>query len=291
MATRNTVSVGGPKGAGKTLFIEALLRSTRRMAAVARLRTDSRRRQMQETRPDDDRELARYRAAGAETAMLLRMPSIEYGLHDTAFVWDTGLAESFADFFVVEGERPLWSADLAVYIARHVAGKALLQRRTTGGPEQYRAHLESVEELERQIEDPESLPELVEVITDSLSVPKDRITIEQINALRIPMRAWLKAYRAAGPTKEPKEWWAISPEYEGIEAAGVVIVNVDNEGEREAAERLVQDVHGLRVDRNVFDDVIGWRGTRHKITALVANLAEPSDPGLKKALSRVRRSI
>lgn len=35
----------------------------------------------------------------------------------------------------------------------------------------------------------------------------------------------------------------------------------------------------------------GLSSTRHKITALGANLAEPNDPGLKKTLGRVRRSI
>ena len=67
--------------------------------------------------------------------------------------------------------------------------------------------------------------------------------------------------------------------------------NVRRATEREAAERLVADVVRLREDGALFKDIIGLRGSRTPITAVVANLADPDDPGRKKALARVRRAL
>ena len=47
----------------------------------------------------------------------------------------------------------------------------------------------------------------------------------------------------------------------------------------------------LRKDDAVFTDVIRPRGNRVPITAVVANLTQPTDPGTKKALTRIRRVI
>jgi hypothetical protein len=41
----------------------------------------------------------------------------------------------------------------------------------------------------------------------------------------------------------------------------------------------------------VFKDVLGFRGSKLPVTAIVARLAEPKDPGRKKAVARVRRTI
>jgi hypothetical protein len=41
----------------------------------------------------------------------------------------------------------------------------------------------------------------------------------------------------------------------------------------------------------VFDDVLGWRGSRVPVTAVVADLAHARDAGTRKALARVSRSV
>jgi hypothetical protein len=50
-------------------------------------------------------------------------------------------------------------------------------------------------------------------------------------------------------------------------------------------------VRRLRADRAVFDDVLGWRGSRVPITAVVADLANARDAGTRKVVARVKRSV
>jgi hypothetical protein len=52
---------------------------------------------------------------------------------------------------------------------------------------------------------------------------------------------------------------------------------------QQRAHGLLEDVRRLRADQAVFDDVLGWRGSRVPITAVVADLADARQPG------RVRR--
>jgi sugar phosphate isomerase/epimerase len=68
------------------------------------------------------------------------------------------------------------------------------------------------------------------------------------------------------------------------------VVNIHTEAERPRAEQLVSDVGRLRKDARLFRDILGPRGTRVPVTAVVANLADPSDRGRRKALGRVRRA-
>jgi len=47
----------------------------------------------------------------------------------------------------------------------------------------------------------------------------------------------------------------------------------------------------VRKEPALFDDILGRRGTKIPITAVVANLRDPKDAGLKKALARVGRAV
>jgi hypothetical protein len=60
------------------------------------------------------------------------------------------------------------------------------------------------------------------------------------------------------------------------------VANIRHQGERSAAERLVADVGRLRKEKELFNDVLGFRGSRTAITAVVANLADPDDPRAKE---------
>jgi hypothetical protein len=79
--------------------------------------------------------------------------------------------------------------------------------------------------------------------------------------------------------------------YRGIERAQLVVVNIRDHTEKDKGEALLAEVARLRKDDAVFTDVMGPRGNRVPITAVVANLAQPTDPGTKKALARIRRVI
>jgi sugar phosphate isomerase/epimerase len=47
----------------------------------------------------------------------------------------------------------------------------------------------------------------------------------------------------------------------------------------------------LRKDKELVADILGTRGNRIPVTAVVADLADPNDPGWKKAIARTRRAI
>lgn len=70
-----------------------------------------------------------------------------------------------------------------------------------------------------------------------------------------------------------------------------MVVNSRHGGNRRAAEALVADVVRLRKDKELAADILGIRGNRLSVTAVVADLADPNDPGRKKAIARTRRAI
>jgi hypothetical protein len=69
------------------------------------------------------------------------------------------------------------------------------------------------------------------------------------------------------------------------------VLNTAEDAGRERAQGLLEDVRRLRADRAVFDDVLGWRGSRVPITVVAADLADPRHAGTRKAVARVKRSI
>jgi NAD(P)-dependent dehydrogenase (short-subunit alcohol dehydrogenase family) len=93
-----------------------------------------------------------------------------------------------------------------------------------------------------------------------------------------------------GPPPVATEHWALAAGYEGIERAQLVVINVRSEDERVVAQILIEDVVRLRKDEAVFRDIIGHRGYKLPVTAVVADLSDPKDPGLKKAVARVKRA-
>ena len=87
------------------------------------------------------------------------------------------------------------------------------------------------------------------------------------------------------PPPKPADRWAVSERFRGIERAGLVVVNIRDEADRAEAQQVVDDVHRLRRDDVLFKDILGWRGHRLPVTALVANLADPRDAGRRKAVA------
>ena len=92
------------------------------------------------------------------------------------------------------------------------------------------------------------------------------------------------------PAPPPTRRWTIAKGYAGIERAQLVVVNVRTRSERERAGPLLTEITRLRKDEEIYRDVIGLGGHRLPITAVLADLSDPKDAGLKKALSRVKRA-
>jgi hypothetical protein len=95
------------------------------------------------------------------------------------------------------------------------------------------------------------------------------------------------AERAAPPGTTTS--WSLAKTHEGIERAGLVIVNVREDRERLEAERMLIEIARIRASEEVRTAVLGRLAHRTPVTALIANLAEPKDPGTKKALARIKR--
>jgi molybdopterin-guanine dinucleotide biosynthesis protein len=282
---RALIRVAGPRGAGKTTFIERVLEGAGEWILAARCVRDDSLRALRETAPKAHPELRRYRKAGATGAAFLTFPERDVG-SEAFFV--TRLMEDCSKAVLLEGDKLLEFVDLAVFVAAPPsAGGSLLVRRKRDRAKEERAKADAMERLLRE-------PDGVAVLLDRMiGAPMADIARKHPGLLeetRDKMLAGIALARKA-PAPAPTEHWAIAGGYEGIERAQLVVINVRSAAQRERGESLLAGVHRIRRDRAVFDDVLGFRGTKIPITAVVADLADGNDAGTKKALARVRRVL
>jgi hypothetical protein len=87
---------------------------------------------------------------------------------------------------------------------------------------------------------------------------------------------------AADHRPGPVEHWAVSERFQGIQRAGLFVINVRDPAERPADEQLLVDLARLRMDDALFKDILGGHGNRLPITAVVANMVDAGDAGRKK---------
>lgn len=83
MRQRGFVHVGGPGGAGKTKFVEAVLEDNGGVILAGRCVCDDSLTRTRETTPKRDPELRRYRGAGASGVAIFNFP--RSGGHDAFF--------------------------------------------------------------------------------------------------------------------------------------------------------------------------------------------------------------
>lgn len=285
MRERALIHVAGPKGAGKTTFIERVLDGAGEWVLAARCVRDDSLRESRETAPKAHPELRRYRQAGATGAALFAFPEGDIG-SDAFFV--TRLMEDYSKAVLLEGDKPLGFVDLAVFVAAPppAEGSLLVRRKRDRAKEKH----SKADAMERLLREPDGVAELLGQMIGGPMADFARKNSRLIEETRDKMLAGIALARKA-PAPEPTEHWAIADGYEGIEHAQLVVVNVRSAAQRERGESLLACVHRIRRDRAVFDDVLGFRGTKIPITAVVADLADGDDAGSKKALARVRRAI
>lgn len=282
MRERALIHVAGPAGAGKTTFVERLLGAEISLALCVRAERDPKLRNVQESAPKSHAELRRYRTAGASDVALYRFPGPDWEAFYTSRVM-----EEYSEAVFIEGDLPVDDVDLSVFVAPPLpAGRSLLRRVVRDHREERRA---SIQQLERALEEPDTM---LRLLGAGLSEPllAMAITNPKVQAdLRRGLKQKLSAMRHTPPSP-PTEHWSLADGYAGLAHAQLVVVNVRGEAERMAAAALVEDVGRLRKDEAVFDDVLGYRGSKVPVTAVVADLSNPKDPGLKKAIARVRRT-
>jgi hypothetical protein len=282
---RALIHIAGPEGAGKTTFAEAILCSTDGFVLAARCRRNDSLRRSRESNPKAHRELERYREAGASGTALFEFPQSEA---ETDAFFETDLMNDYSQAVLLEGDDPLGFVDLAVFVAPPMSrGESLLVRRSRDRAQEERAKADAMERLLRE---PDGVAELLGQMVGAPIAELARKSPKLMEDTRARLLGGIAELRKATPPR-PTEHWAITDGYEGIERAQLVVINVRDDGGRERGERLVAEVHRIRKDAAVLDDVLGHRGNKIPITAVVANVMDRNDAGTKKALSRVRRAI
>lgn len=285
MIERALVHVAGPPGSGKTAFIEAMLETADELILAARCARDDALREARETAPKNHPELRRYRDAGASDVALFAFPEEDIG--SDAF-YMTDLMMNYSKAVVLEGDNPLGFVDLAVFVAPAPrTGEALFVRRTRDRAAEKRANADS---MERLLHEPDGVAELLGRMVGGPIAEFTRTRPGLLEETRTQLLAGIVAARKARPPKTV-QYWAIAERFAGIEQAQLVVVNARDERERKAGEQIVSDLVRLRKDENLFNDILGFRGSRTPITAVVANLTDPNDRGRKKALARARRAL
>jgi hypothetical protein len=280
MIERAFVHVGGPPGSGKTTFIEAMLAGADALTLAARCLRDDALAQARESAPRTHPELRRYQQAGAAGAAVYTFSGQQ---SDTDDFFMTNLMMDYSQAVVLEGDCPLGYVDLSVFVAPAPARtEQLFVRRTrrqspdgaAGGAAQHRLLSEP--------------GDLVEALAWIGGEPLAELARNN-SALVDKMRAILSEMGAEPTSASPrgsKKHWRVADGY-----AGLVVVNSRHGGNRRAAEALVADVVRLRKDKELAADILGTKGNRIPVTAVVADLADPNDPGRKKAVARTRRAI
>lgn len=197
-------------------------------------------------------DLARYQSAGAVDCGLYRFsrPSL-----DDFFESDM-LQDSYSQLVLMEGPRPIPQVDFAVFVAPSSAHPLL--RKAPADPAR-----------RQQID----LANLTERLGSAKILEEVR---QQLDTGRFPSTR--------------RQEWVLSPIYEGIQRAQLVLVNIHQESERGQAEKLLEELTRLRKDPEVFQDVMGLLRNKLPITGVVANLSAPQDAGLKKAIARLKRA-
>lgn len=283
MRRRAIIHVAGPEGAGKTTFIEAVLHRVDPPVLVARCCRDDRLAEPNETSPRTEPELRRYLDAGAEGVALFTFPEAATSTDD---FFMTDLMAGYSRAVVLEGDSPLSCVDLSVFVAPapHPRERLFVRRSTSRA-----GRRKQLAELKQRLGEPAAFVELMGRLVGEPLASMLRTQPELVEAARAEMLEKLgqTGDSPAPPTKRP----AVSERYVGIERAQLAIVNVRGEDERRRADGLLSDLVKLRQDKELFSDILGYRGNRVPITAVAANLDDPADPGVKKAIAKVRRVV
>jgi hypothetical protein len=283
--SRVIIHVDGPPGAGKTTFVERLLGALDGWVLAVRCRRSESLRQARESSSARDPEVRRYRAAGASDAGRFTFPAAQDSADD---FFTSRLLTDVSDVVVIEGDSPLGDADLRVFVAPPpAAGQTLLVRQRRDHAAQLRARAAA---MERLLGEPDGAARLLEQLVGGPVVAFARERPELLEQARVGLLAGIGKIGTA-PPPAPTEHWAVAVGYTGIEYAQLVVVNACQDAGRRRAHSLLEDVRRLRADQAVFDDVLGWRGSRVPITAVVADLADARHAGTRKAVARVKRTV
>lgn len=285
MIHRPFIRVTGPAGAGKTSLVEHLLRDRPGMLLAARCTRDDKLREPRESAPRRHAELRRYRKAGAAAVAEYRFPKRRA---DAETFYYSKLMEEYSEGVVLEGDQPLEHVDLNVFVAPAPSARQSLLHRVKSTRASAGRYDPAV--IRAQLKTAAGTREFVAATLGETPAALLLADPAQAEKFRLAILSTLGGSRSTA-SKSATERWAIAPGYEGIERAQMVVINVRADAQRAGADRFLAELVRLRKDAAVFSDVLGAHGSRTPITAVIADLAAASDPGLKKAMARVRRLL
>ncbi len=267
MIERGYIHVAGPEGSGKTTLVEAILGAFDGPATTVRCRRDDDLDESVEPAPARDAELRRYREAGASGAARFAFPAEE---DDGDGFFCSHVMSDYSKAVLIEGDCPVEYVDLEVFVAPPLpAGSALLRRTKRRTPAVAASALEEI-----------------------LLAVGGRPASAAFGGSRA-REAMGRAAAIYGESFGAKRaaHWALAPTHQGLERAGLVVVNVRAREDRDAAERMLEEIARIRSDDAVRTAVLGRFAHRTKVTAAVADLSDPKDSGTKKALTRIKRAL
>lgn len=295
MRRRALIHIGGPASSGKTLFIEKLLGAQLGITNCARARLDPGLKKARESATARDADLQRYQKAGASRAAVYHFPG-----RDADAFFTTDIMEYYSEVVLVEGDDPSGLFNLTVFVVKPLPqGESLLRRVAYDPLEARRAAREKVDALLGRppalTTAPSSADDLISALTTTPRSAEDLKLIETmlLNLLdtSVSPRTLTKRGKSRAATQAPTERWALHEDYVGIERAKLIVVHACSDEERLAARPLLDEITRLRKDEEVYRDVTSWHSNKLPITVVVADLSNPADPGLKKAIARVKRTV
>ena len=269
MIERAYIHVTGPEGSGKTTLVEAILGAFDGPAITVRCRRDDDLDESVESAPARDAELRRYREAGASGAARFAFPAEE---EDGDSFFCSKVMSDYSKAVLIEDDCPVDYVDLEVFVAPPLpAGSALLWRTKRRTPAVAASALEEI---------------LLGVggrpASAAFAGSRAREVIGKLAAMRG------ESFGAKGAAHAH---WKLAPTHQGLERAGLVVVNVRAREDRNAAERMLDEIARIRSDDDVRAAVLGRFAHRTKVAAVAADLSDPKDAGTKKALTRVKRAL
>ncbi len=286
MIERAFVHITGPSGVGKTTLIERLLHSNfSKLLSAIRAEEDEKVEEFDELAMLTDPELQRYHEAGAAVVARYRF-SPDTRKSDAFFTTD--FMFEYSEGVLIEGDLPLgFPPSLTVYVAKPPAeGTSLLRRLTIDRAAMYASELDYAQKFLRS---PDGVEKILKSMTPELFDMTD-IDVEILGKVHESVLAKLEKKRGKGPLP-PVERWMLTEGYSGIESARVVVVNVRSETDRRRAESLLADLKLLREEKDIFDDIIGWKCRRTPITTAAADISNPKDKELRRIITRIKRTF
>lgn len=288
----DTIWVDGPPGAGKTTLIERFLSSAASYdLAVARVRPRARPGKIgarrRKTAPDTDRD--RFKAAGASAAAVLHaVPDRSFGdLDEIHHFQDENRGVANAVLFEGAPVTRALRGELSVCVVRPLNEGASLV--SFGEKEITRLDLKTYLSWMAG-KDPSSHEEPAEDMTPQID--ESEWTVMRVKEVEIPndVRKRLKEWAKSGVPVKGKRWIALT-DHDGIVYGDVYVINVHQVNERPAAARLAAEIRSIRADGRILRSFDSAPHESRRISVFIANLNDPRDAELKKAIARIKRGL